>query len=101
MLTTTTPEARALALLSDCATKLDRVQRTTDHQPTLVLARRYRDQVRQHRNVLADPAHAAFRDADASHTLATFGPNGLGPAIDGLMPSARFHAARGRKLWKL
>jgi hypothetical protein len=87
-------ERRALQLLDDAARKLDRVQRGTDHQPTLVLARRYREMVRSHKRVLTDPAHAAFRDADASHTLATFGPNGLLPAIDSLMASARCHGAR-------
>lgn len=87
-------ERRALALLDDAARKLDRVQRDTDHQPTLVLARRYREKVRSHKRVLTDPAHAAFRDADASHTLVTFGPNGLAPAIDSLIVSARFHGVR-------
>lgn len=92
MLAITTPEARALALLDEHAATLDRVQRTTVDQTTLVTARRYYAKVRSHRAAIVDEGNPAFRAAAVQITLETFGPNGIGPAIDSLITTARFHS---------
>lgn len=98
MLATTTPEARALALVAQCHAALDTAEAHTDAPSVRYLAQRYRRKVEHHERVLSDPAQIAFRDADASHTLAMLGPNGLLPAIDSLVTDARLRGMQGRGL---
>ena len=87
-------EQRALNMLRDAARKLDMIQQRTDHQPTLVMARRYRAKVRAHRALILNTAHPATRQGNAQISIETFGPNGLAPAIDSLVVAAMQPRAR-------
>ncbi len=88
-------EAKWRELYRQVSLKLDAAEARTDFRPTLELARRYRGKLEaNNRAILAATDHPATRAAHIDGALATFGVNGLWPAICDVESQSRFH---GRK----
>lgn len=94
---TTDPALRFQALADDACTKLELALRLTDFPSTVLQARQYLSELRATEKLAASGGD--YGNAVAGAALGTWGRNGRGPAIDGVLSAAKFHGKPWRLRW--
>lgn len=88
---------RFYAVADDARAKLVLTLRLTDFPSTVCQAKRYLTELRATGNLVR--AGGDFGEAVAGAAIGTWGRNGRGPAVDGLLSSALHHGKPWRERW--
>lgn len=85
-------------LSREVAAKLDAAEARTDFPSTLFLIDRYRKRLAANQAAIDASEDAVTREVNLSAALATFGINGLWPAICDVESQSRFHGRQSLEM---